>query len=142
MQALFARSQYSQAMGFRLAEARDGRARVECVVSEGHLNTQGLCHGGVISGLMDMAVGVAAKSMLDDPQRPVATVSLTVNYQRPGELDRTLTAEATIQSGRRILSAAVAVRDDRGESVAVGVATLKVGRSRRIADDPPPDDVP
>jgi acyl-CoA thioesterase len=133
MQALFARSHYSQAMGFRLAEANQGRARVECVVTEGHTNTQGLCHGGVISGLIDMAVGVAAKSMLDDPQRPVATVSLTVNYQRPGELDRTLTAEATIQSGRRTLSAAVTVRDDRGQSIAVGLATLKVGRAHHPA---------
>ena len=62
------------------------------------------------------------------PQAPSgATVSLTVNYQRPGELNRTLTAEATIQSGRRILSAAVSVRDDRGESIAIGVATLKMG---------------
>lgn len=129
MQALFARSNYSQAMGFRLVEAGGGRARIECVVSESHTNTQGVCHGGVISGLIDMAVGVAAKSMQGDAQRPVATVSLTVNYQRPGELGRTLSAEAAIQSGRRILSCSVTVRDDRDEPIAVGVATLKVGRS-------------
>ena len=44
-----------------------------------HTNTQGVCHGGVISGLMDMAAGVAAKSQLEDRTRAVATVSLTVN---------------------------------------------------------------
>ena len=129
LQALFARSSYSQAMGFRLAEAQNGRARIECVVSEAHTNTLGFCHGGVISGLMDMAVGVAAKSSLDDPLRGVTTVSLTVNYQRPGEVGRTLSAEATVQSGRRILSCAVTVQDDRGEAIAVGVATLKVAAS-------------
>jgi uncharacterized protein (TIGR00369 family) len=127
MQELFVRSNYSQAMGFRLVEAKSGRARIECVVSDSHANTQGVCHGGVISGLIDMAVGVAAKSMLDDPQRPVATVSLTVNYQRPGELGRTLSAEAIVQSGRRILSCAVTVSDDRGAPIAVGLATLKIG---------------
>jgi uncharacterized protein (TIGR00369 family) len=129
LQALFVRSNYSQAMGFRLLEASDGRARIDCVVSPAHTNTLGFCHGGVISGLIDMAVGVAAKSSLDDPQRPVTTVSLTVNYQRPGELGRTLSAEATVQSGRRILSCAVTVSDDQGNPIAVGVATLKAGTS-------------
>ena len=109
MQTLFARSNYGRAMGFRLVEAGGGSARIECLVSENHENTQGVCHGGVISGLMDMAAGVAAKSMQGDPQCPVATLSLTVNYQRPGELGRTLSAEATIQSGRRILSCSVTV---------------------------------
>jgi uncharacterized protein (TIGR00369 family) len=129
LQALFVRSNYSQAMGFRLVDARDGRARIECVVSPAHTNVLGICHGGVISGLMDMAVGVAAKSSLDDPHRPVTTVSLTVNYQRPGELGRTLSAEATVQSGRRILSCVVTVSDDQGNPIAVGMATLKAGTS-------------
>jgi acyl-coenzyme A thioesterase PaaI-like protein len=75
---------------------------------------------------MDMAAGVATKSQLDDPTRAVATVSLTVNYQRPGELGRTLIAEAVVKSGRRIVSCEVAVRDDRGEPIALGLATLHV----------------
>jgi uncharacterized protein (TIGR00369 family) len=123
---LFAKSNYAQAMGFCLVAAGAGRARVETVVASTHTNTQGLCHGGVISGLMDMAAGVALKSQLDDTKRAVATVSLTVNYQRPAQLGRKLTAEATIQSGRRIVSCEISVRDDQGEAIALGVATLHV----------------
>jgi uncharacterized protein (TIGR00369 family) len=124
--ALFVQSPYSRAMGFRLSNASAGCASIECVVAPEHANTRGVCHGGVISGLMDMAAGVATKSLFSDGPRAVATVSLTVNYHRPAQVGGTLTATATVRSGRRIVSCEVAVRDDRGESIAAGLATLHV----------------
>lgn len=128
--ALVAQSNYSRAMGFRLVNASAGTASIECAVVAQHANTRGVCHGGVISGLMDMAAGVATKSLFPDGQgAAVATVSLTVNYQRPAQVDRTLTASATVRSGRRIVSCEISVRDDQGEPIALGVATLRVSRT-------------
>ncbi len=126
VRTLFAQSNYSRAMGFRLVDAGAGRARIECVVAPDHTNTRGSCHGGVISGLMDMAAGVATKAQLEDPERAVATVSLTVNYLRPAAVGRTLVAEAKVISGRRIVSCEITVRDDQNESIASGLATLHV----------------
>lgn len=126
LDVLFTQSPYSRAMGFRLANASDGSASIECVVAPEHANTRGVCHGGVISGLMDMAAGVATKSLFSDGPRGVATLSLTVNYQRPAQVGCTLTATATVRSGRRIVSCEVLVRDDQGEPIAMGLATLDV----------------
>lgn len=113
-------------MGFRLVNASAGSASIECLVAPEHANTRGVCHGGVISGLMDMAAGVATKSLLPAGGRAVATVSLTVNYQRPAQVGRTLTAAATVRSGRRIVSCEITVRDDQSEPIAIGMATLHV----------------
>lgn len=127
MDDLVLQSNYSQALGFRLVDSGDGRARIACVLRTEHMNTRKVCHGGVISGLMDMAAGVATKSQLDDPHtRNVATVSLTVNYQRPGHLGEELVAEAHVLSGRRIVTCEVAVTTLEGTPVAVGLATLNV----------------
>ena len=125
---LFTQSNYSRSMGFRLASASAGSASIECLVADAHANTRGVCHGGVISGLMDMAAGVATKSLFEDKGRAVATVSLTVNYQRPAQVGRTLTARATVRSGRRIVSCEVLVEDDLGEPIALGLATVDVRR--------------
>jgi uncharacterized protein (TIGR00369 family) len=124
LDALFAQSSYSKMMAFRLIQAGDGRARIECVVSPVHTNTSGVCHGGVISGLVDATAGVAAKTRFAEPEQVVATVSLTVNYLRPALVGRTLVAEARVSGGRRILSCEIAVRDDEGEAIASGLATI------------------
>lgn len=122
LDVLFTQSNYSRAMGFRLVGASAGSASIECLVNPEHANTRGVCHGGVISGLMDMAAGVATKSLFSDAA--IATVSLTVNYQRPAQVGRTLTATATVCSGRRIVSCEILVRDDHDEAIAMGMATL------------------
>jgi acyl-CoA thioesterase len=134
LHALIAQSNYSRAMGFRLLNASDGSASIECVIASEHANTRGVCHGGVISGLMDMAAGVATKSLFRDVPQTIATVSLTVNYQRSARVGGTLTATATVRSGRRIVSCEILVRDDQGEPIAMGMATLSVSPSRSSAE--------
>lgn len=119
-------SNYSEAMGFSVLHTDDGGARVACRLNEQHMNSRGVCHGGVISGLMDMAVGVATKSRLDDPERAVATVSLTVNFERAGQQGDLLIAEAQVRSGRRIASCEVLVRNEAGLPIGSGMATLSV----------------
>jgi acyl-coenzyme A thioesterase PaaI-like protein len=53
-----------------------------------------------------------------------------VNYQRSAQVGRTLTATATVRSGRRIVSCEILVRDDQGEPIAMGMATLSVSPRR------------
>lgn len=127
MQALIARSGYIQAMGMRLVACGEGHATVHCPLTAAHLNTAGICHGGVITGLCDMAAGVATKSRLDDPDGRVVSISLTVNFQRPGLAGRCLVAQARVRSGRSIVCCDVDMRDDEGTAIATALVTLKVG---------------
>lgn len=52
-----------------------------------HCNARGLVHGGVFSGLADVALGYNAAFQNDEPV-PMVTASLTIDYAgaaRPGE---------------------------------------------------------
>jgi uncharacterized protein (TIGR00369 family) len=125
---VFGSSGYRRTMGLRILRAPESdphAAIVECEVSMPYANTQGVAHGGLISGLIDTAAGIAVKLAAGDAQLPVATVSLTINYHRPGQVGRTLRAVGRRISGSRTPCCAVEVHDDHGTHVASGLVTLR-----------------
>lgn len=122
---VFGTSGYRRTMGLRIVRAPTTEAIVECEVSEPYANTQGVAHGGLISGLIDTAAGIAAKLAAGDPRLAVATVSLTINYHRPGRVGRTLRAVGRHVSGAGTPCCAIEVHDDQGEHIASGLATLR-----------------
>jgi uncharacterized protein (TIGR00369 family) len=131
---LFGSSGYRRTMGMRIVRGQQAEAIVECEVSPPYANTQGVAHGGLISGLIDTAAGIATKLASGDAQIPVATVSLTVNYHRPGRVGRTLRAVSQTISGTSTVSCAIEVHDDHGEHIATGLATLRARTRKQKAD--------
>lgn len=122
---VFGTSGYRRTMGMRIVRAPNAEAIVECEVTPPYANTQGVAHGGLISGLIDTAAGIAAKLGAGDAQLPVATVSLTIHYHRPGRVGRTLRAVGRRVSGTGTVSCAIEVHDDQGEHIASGLAALR-----------------
>jgi uncharacterized protein (TIGR00369 family) len=129
VQALFAESSYRRTLGMRIQAGDKGSAVVECDVTSEYTNTQGLAHGGLVSGLIDTAAGVAVKFAEGKPRLKVATVSLTINYHRPVRVGRTLRTVGRRLSGSGTPCCAIEVHDDEGEHVATGLATMRVHRS-------------
>lgn len=123
---LFSTSAFRNTLGLRIVRPDDpSEAIVECEVSQAFSNTQGVAHGGLISGLVDTAAGVAVKLAAGDAHLPVATVSLTLNYHRPGRVGSTLRAVARRVSGKGTVCCAIEVHDDQGDHIASGLATLR-----------------
>jgi uncharacterized protein (TIGR00369 family) len=123
---LFSTSAFRSTMGMRIVRPADPvEAIVECEVSPAFANTQGVAHGGLISGLVDSAAGVAVKLAARDAHLPVATVSLTINYHRPGRVGSTLRAVGRRVSGKGTVCCSIEVHDDQGEHIATGLATLR-----------------
>ena len=122
---VFDSSAFRQTMGMRIVRASKPEAIVECEVSPRYANTQGVAHGGLTSGLIDTAAGIATKIAARDAHLTVSTVSLTVNYHRPGRVGRVLRAVAKALSGTGTVSVAIEVHDDQGEHIATGLATLR-----------------
>ena len=125
LERTFESSGFRHTMGMRIVRAPMPEAIVECEVSPAYANTQGVAHGGLISGLIDTAAGIATKLGAGDVDLPVATVSLTINYHRPGRIGRTLRAVARSISGKGTVSCAIEVHDDEGQHIASGLATLR-----------------
>lgn len=129
VQALFAESGYRRTLGMRIQRGEGVEAVVECDVTADYANTQGVAHGGLVSGLIDTAAGVAVKFARGEPRLRLGTVSLTVNYHRPGRVGRVLRAVGRRVSGTGTPCCVVEVHDDAGEHIATGIATMRVARS-------------
>lgn len=134
---LFSTSAFRSTMGMRIVRSKSPvESVVECDVSPAFANTQGVAHGGLTSGLIDTAAGIAVKLAASDAHLPVATVSLTINYHRPGRVGSTLRAVGRRISGSGTVCCAIEVHDDQGEHIASGLATLRAHKRKAKAQDP------
>ena len=55
LERLNSSDRFASGIGARLVEVREGYARAELTVEERHLNAAGVCQGGVIYTLADLA---------------------------------------------------------------------------------------
>lgn len=105
-------------------------SRVRIPLTEHHLNGWRAAHGGVICALVDAAFGSAAN---DGRDTAVVTLSMTVDFLRPG-LKGPLTAEArATHSGAHIVNYDIRVSDGDGQIVARAIT------SGYITDRPIPE---
>jgi len=129
-------SAFVSLIGGRQEEFSEGMVRLSLVLTEEHTNPNGVMHGGVITTLMDEAVGGVIASVRGiDVMRaaPHSTVEMNVSFissARPGD---TIVVEATaLKVGRSAaFGEAVASRGSDGAIVAKGRFTFVItgGRS-------------
>lgn len=125
---MFTKDAAAQALGMRVTAISPGHASVEMTVRADMLNGFGICQGGLITTLADMAFAYACNSY---NELTVAS-GFDVDLLAPGQLGDTLAAHAAVvsQAGRLGLYD-VAVHNQAGERVAVFR-----GRSYRIKGKP------
>lgn len=76
---LYENSPCWQLMGMEIVRAADGKATVEFLIKEEHLNSLNLCHGGVVTTIADAAMGVAMRTS----GRGGVTIEININLIRP-----------------------------------------------------------
>lgn len=124
-------------MGVTVEDTREGYALISMPLVPGrHANSYGFAHGGVAALLVDMAAGVAFRTL----RSTVVTIETTATYLAPIPLPNTVRAEARVtQRGRRILHADVEIRIDDGTLAARGRAIyMATGPDRGVYPAPPP----
>ena len=91
LELLNATDRFANGAGVRLTEVGEGFARAEMTVEERHINGGGVCQGGAIYTLVDLAFAAVANSR--------GTLSLGTNYNitflHSAMLGDKLTAECT-----------------------------------------------
>lgn len=103
---------------------------VECrlTLDARHGGAPGVAHGGIVSTLLDNALG--ARALLHGIHREMtaSTVELKVNFLRPALLGRTLVTETTMQSAGRslLVISGKAIDEESGEAVAFAVGTFNL----------------
>jgi uncharacterized protein (TIGR00369 family) len=101
-----------------------GKAVVTLDVQPSHLNALGIVHGGVLSSLLDNAMGLAA--LLARPGRHKVTTNLNVHFVAPLTSGR-LSATATIlHESRSTITVQGVVADESGKIGTIGTGSFRV----------------
>ena len=119
-------------IGFRIAEAGDGRAVVVLRSGPEHFNPMGTLHGGVLCDIADAAMGYAFASTLEAGES-FTTVELKINYLRPVREARLRAEGRVVQRGRTLGYVECQVTDDSGKLVAKSSSTCLVLRGEQAA---------
>jgi uncharacterized protein (TIGR00369 family) len=119
-------------IGFKLAEAGDGRAVVTLEAGPQHANPMGTLHGGILCDIADAAMGIAFNSTLDSTES-FTTVELKINFFRP-VWKAVLQAEGrVIRRGKTVGYVECEVTDENGRAVAKASSTCLVLRGKEAA---------
>lgn len=116
---------YLEFLGFRLAEWKEGFARLEMSVRPDHRNTVGFLHGGVIASLLDISGAVAGSYGIADE-----FVSLTINqnctYMAPHKGNTVIAEGELIRSSTTLFFTQSKLTDpDRNLLCATATGTYK-----------------
>jgi uncharacterized protein (TIGR00369 family) len=95
---------YLEFLGFRLAQWKDGFARLEMAVRPEHRNTVGYLHGGIISSLLDIAGAVSGSHGISNEIVSV-TINLNTNFMAPHKSDLVVAEGELVRSTRSLFFA-------------------------------------
>lgn len=109
-------------MDFNIIEK--GSVEYYLTITQDHLATPNAAHGGLISSLVDAALGVVALSVVHEENKVVSTVEYKINFLSPALLNDNLKAVAKIvQKGKRIIITSCNVVATNRNNMAVAIAT-------------------
>ena len=95
-------------------------------IRPGHLNRNGMLHGGIMTILLDVACGYAASLSFDSTMiAPVLTVSLNMAYVAPVGAGRVIATGTVTGGGRKICHANGELRDDNNALIASAACVFK-----------------
>jgi len=113
---------YYKLLNMKIAEVKEGYARLTMKVEEKHLQFLKTVHGGAIASLADSAAAWALEGSVGLTAIPI-TVEMKINFLVPVE-SGSLTAEArVVHKGLHISVSDVDVKDDKGKLVAKSLVT-------------------
>ena len=120
---------YGRTNGMALTVPAAGLAEYRMTVRDEHLSSPNTCHGGVLAGLMDAALGAAALSLAFTSLEFVSTVEFKMNYLHAVHLHDVLVAKGVVDhaGNKLVVSSCVIYRVAEGKedvAVARGLGTF------------------
>lgn len=112
-------------LDYRIGEIAPGKVTFLMEPKEFHYNPLGVVHGGVISSLLDSAMGCSLHTQLPKGTG-YTTLELKVNFLRPTTLKTgLLTCEGrVVHAGSRVAMTEAQIRDPKGKLIAHATSTL------------------
>ncbi|MDD3774572.1 MAG: PaaI family thioesterase [Sulfurovaceae bacterium] len=116
-------------IGAKLKKYENGKAEVELITQDYHLQHLGFVHGGVISTLMDNTGWYAAVSNVDEGHTAV-TMEIKINYLKPAS-GKYLIASAEVKRQGRSTSFVTIELHNEGKLAAFATGTYAIIKNSR-----------
>ncbi|NMO97109.1 PaaI family thioesterase [Paenibacillus lemnae] len=111
-------------LGCELESADNKAVIVTLEAQPHHLNLMGIVHGGVLSSLMDNAMGIVV--MLKHPEESVVTSNLNVHFVMPAKQGKLRVTAHIVHEARRSVTAESRITDAEGQMVALSTGSFRV----------------
>jgi uncharacterized protein (TIGR00369 family) len=119
------RCPYFQLISMSISELGEGTSLMEISLGEKHLQPFGMVHGGVFSSLIDASAFWAVFPLLDEGLG-LTTVEMKLNYLSPTRQGRMVARGQCLKLGKTLALGQSEIRDQEGNLLAHGTATLMV----------------
>jgi uncharacterized protein (TIGR00369 family) len=124
-----AASPFHAGFGISVEHAAPGDVRLGWEARPEHRNLQGLVHGGILATLVDIAMGLAIRTVVG-PSRRHVTIDLGVHYLRPARPGRLEAAGTVVRVGSQVGFAEGSVTDATGRLLVRASGTYSVTQER------------
>ena len=115
LETLNANDHFAHSIGAQRTEVREGYAKAELTVEEQHLNAAGVCQGGVMYTLSDLAFAGVANCH----GTLTLGISNTITFLKSAQKGAHITAECTeLLDQHKLPYCNIEVRNDDGELIA------------------------
>lgn len=113
---------FNDFLGTELLRHGDGTAELALDLAPHHLNMRGVAHGGVITALLDSALGAAVVAAIP-PEWWCATTSLSTQFIAGATSGRLIATGRVVRRGQSVAFASGEIRDTTGSIVATAQGT-------------------
>jgi uncharacterized protein (TIGR00369 family) len=131
-----AASPFHAGLGISVEHAAAGDVRLGWEARPDHRNLQGLVHGGILATLVDIAMGLAVRTVVGPTRRHV-TIDLHVQYLRPARPGPLQALGSVVRVGTNVGFAEGSVMDAAGRLLIRASGTYSVTEDHAIAEDAP-----
>jgi len=121
-----------------MLRAEAGEAEVALEIAPHHCNRRGVAHGGVVSSVLDSALGAAVVSSIPS-EWWCATTSLSIQFVGGARAGRVVAVGRVVRRGRSVAFASGEMRDSEGRIVATASGTWHLWAYRPGTPAPPPE---
>jgi uncharacterized protein (TIGR00369 family) len=117
---------FGEFLGIEALEEKRGEVRTALDIKPEYMNSWGVAHGGAVMTLLDLTLGMAARS-LDPQSKGSITIEMKTNFiaAARGRIEGSARA---MQSGKSLVFCEGEARDAQGNVVAKATGTFKIYR--------------
>ena len=115
---------YAEQLGVRAGHKREGDVGLELQLREEHLNSWQVAHGGVVMSVLDIVMGLSAKT-LDENSIGATTIELKTNFLKAAT-GRIRARGRAQRAGRSLVFAEGELHNDSNDLLARATGTFKL----------------